>query len=377
MDQIPIVKKVAYFSGEDPLEVIAPAFIFLDIENKLSPFINLYQTNNQEITLSIQCFNEPAAESQVQKAKKGDEVIIDASLYKESSSNGRRYDLNEFEYLILVEKTNSLFDFNKKNKSIKVYNSDKEALSKDTIRLIKSLISLQCEANNAVMLHASGIVVGEKDAVLLLGDSRNGKTTILLEALTKFEGSMLSCDTSIIHKKDDKVIARGWPSNFSVSFGTMHDYEVLYKFLTGDKASLSYTQAWDIYDKHVLDAKEVVKSMATEFNPEAIVKTLIFLNFNPAAKTGIRQLLNKDEVAGWIKKVYLGSIDHLYPNWHKYIEISVQQIERNISSFVDSLYDNTIDVYEMNWAPSPESLLRRVSTLEPFNINMKRRRNEI
>lgn len=377
MRQPILTKQISYFSDFNPLEINAPDFIIKDIENKLSPFINIQDPTRYQSEVSIQSFQEEPEQNFIDKAAQGKDIVIDASLYKELSSAGKRYDINQDEYIISIKATGSLFLFNRKKKTIKIFNSNLEALSKDTLRLIKSLISLQCELSGAIMMHASCIVVGNNESVLFLGDSRNGKTTILLEALTKFEGTMLSCDTSLIEIRDNDVRVRGWPSNFSVSFGTMHDFKDLSGFLTSEKAALSYTNAWKIYDKHVLDTKKVIKTLNTEITPEASLKTLVFLNFDPGAETGISQLQARNKISAWIKKVYLGSLDELYPNWHKFWEISASKIEVNIESFVDLTIAKNIEVYEMNWAPAPESLLRKVNTLEPYHINMKARRNEI
>jgi hypothetical protein len=39
--------------------------------------------------------------------------------------------------------------------------------------------------------------------------------------------------------------------------------------------------------------------------------------------------------------------------------------------------DKEIEVFQMNWSPGPEALLRHVTVLEPHNINMKSSRDGI
>lgn len=372
------MKKLKYFENSVSFGLVTDCErVINDLEHKLSPFITA-EDHDSESIVTLYAFNDlPDVNIINTSGCVPKEIVIDASLYEHLCSKGKRFDINDGEYVIEVEKTQSTIYFNQNSSEIKIYNQSSEALSTDTLRILKSLVSLSCEKEGAVMLHASGVVVGNDQTVLFLGDSRNGKTTILLETLSKFKGHMLSCDTSFVKNQDTSLIVRGWPSNFSVSVGTMHDYEVLHKFLSKTNSSMSYQQAWDIYPKEVLDSKEVIISMQAQIVPEAKVNTLVFLNFDSKGHTRIYNMTEPNSIRAFVKQVYLGSRDSLYPNWHKFWEVSEDDIERNIDSFVAAVSKCEIEVYQMDWSPGPETLLRRVNVLEPFNKNIMQVRDEV
>lgn len=294
----------------------------------------------------------------------GREVVIDASLYVDLQSLGRRVDCPSG-YAIHIDKTRSTCVFQPGRRRIQVLNGDEAALARDTVRILKSLVSLHAEARGAIMVHSSGVVLRDGRTVLFPGDSRNGKTTVLLEALTRFDGDMLSCDTCMLRVAAGRLAARGWPSNFSVSIGTMYDYDVLTPMLPEDRRGLDYGEAWAIFDKHVLDAKQVVRALDVAIVPEREVAAVVCLSFAPEAPIGLRPLTDRKRLWSWLQKVYLGSRDPLYPNWHRYWEVDEQAIDRSIEGIVDHLCDSPhVALYELNWAPSLDRLLRNVPLLD-------------
>jgi len=339
--------------------------VYERIAHELSPFIYSATAVSEALTTVFGVKKSLPLEVFETFINSGKPVTIDTSLYKELQTGGKRIDSNN-DFAILIDKTRSIVLFDRENNRVVVHNQQSDVLAIDVIRIIKSLIAINCERKGCIMLHASGIVFRETEGVLFLGDSRNGKTTILMEALSKFAADMLSCDTSILKLENDKLVARGWPSNFSVSIGTMYDYQSLHKFLPKEKRNLSYVEAWDIYDKHVLDTKEVIRSIGTKIQPECKIETMIALNFAPEVTTGITEVVERDTVARWLTKTYLGSRDPLYPNWHSFWAVDDEQINDNIAYFVDHILNNGLKFYQMNWAPGPEALLRRVESMWPY-----------
>lgn len=294
----------------------------------------------------------------------GRDVVIDASLYLDLQSHGRRVDCPSG-YAIHIDKTGSTCLFMPDRRRIQVLNGDEAALARDTVRILKSLASLHAESRGAVMVHSSGVVLRDGRTVLFPGDSRNGKTTVLLEALTRFDGDMLSCDTCMLQAVSGRLVARGWPSNFSVSIGTMYDYDVLTPMLPEDKRGLDYGEAWAIFDKHVLDARDVVRALDVAIVPEHEVAAVVCLSFAPEAPIGLRPLTDRERLRAWLQKVYLGSRDPLYPNWHGYWEVDEQAIDRSIDGIVDHLCNSPhVALYELNWAPSLDRLLRSAPLLD-------------
>lgn len=332
--------------------------------DKLKPFIYSVDDTSDKTLLTLYTYQATISDDLVEFVKNnGRKVKVDTSLYVNLCSDGLRYDADSF-YIVYIEKTKSLFVFKKNVNVIYLINNEISSLCLDTARIIKSLISIQEELNNKLMLHASGVIIEKNKGLLLCGDSRNGKTSILLELISKFKTDVLSCDTSIVSKKDNGITARGWPSNFSVSTGTMFDYECLAPLIPDDRKNLTYRQAWEIYDKYVVDTFDVVRNAKTKIIPEVNVDIIIFLKFNPAGPIGINKITDFDIIHQWIKKVYLGSRDELYPNWHEYWITPDNTIDENIKSMVNHILNNKIEIYEMNWAPGPEQLLRNIDLLD-------------
>jgi len=331
---------------------------------ELSPFIVTTNPRSDLPLVTLTAIQESGNENLIRLlSQKGSEITVDASLYTDLSSRGRRLDFRD-DYAILVEKTRTLHVFEPKERRITLFNPAESRLQCDLGRLLKSLISLHSEQRGHIMIHASGVVLADHIGVLFLGDSRNGKTTILLEVLSRFDADMLTCDTSILRVEDDHVVARGWPSNFSVFLGTMLDYPGLYPLFPEDKRHLTYNQAWDVFDKHVLESHKVAASLSTRIQSEQTVGAFVCLNFAPEAPTGLSLLEDRSTIGDWLQRVYLGSQDKAYPNWHGFWTIDDETISYNIENFVDHLANHGTPVYLLNWAPGPEQLLRKIPLLD-------------
>jgi hypothetical protein len=333
------------------------------LEAELSPFIVATELKSNLPLVTLTAVQEPGDAELVQLLfQVGREITVDASLYADLSSQGRRLDFRNC-YVVLVEKTGTLHLFEPAEQRVTLFNADENRLQRDLGRLLKSLCSLHSERLGHLMIHASGVVLGGHECVLFLGDSRNGKTTMLVEVMSHFNADMLSCDTVELRLEDGHIVARGWPSNFSITLGTMQDYPSLYPFFPEDKRHFSYNQAWAVFDKHVLDAHEVAASLGASIRPEHTVDAIICLHFAHEAPTGLTLLEDRSAIGDWLQRLYLGSRDKAYPNWHGFWSVSEEAISRHIESFVGHLAGGGIPVYLLHWAPGPEQLLRRIPLL--------------
>jgi hypothetical protein len=213
------------------------------------------------------------------------------------------------------------------------------------------------------MLHASGVVTSG-GCVLFAGDSRNGKTTTLLESMAGFEVAMLSCDTTIVAGVDSALRARGWPSSFSVSIGTMHDYADLHPHLEPEMRELGYAEAWGIHPKHVLDTHAVSTAASWELCPEAELRAIVALELSTEGKgVGISPLSDKG-LNEFLGGVMLGSADPLYPDWHRFWEHASGIRCRPLVDLGEWVRRGRLEAYSMRWAPHPQALLRRIPVLD-------------
>jgi hypothetical protein len=295
----------------------------------------------------------------------GERIDIDISLYPTATDGwcvrvgGTR--------LVLARKTRTLFTLAPDSHLAGVFNADPIALEIDTMRLLKSLIALHCEARGMRLLHASGIEFGGC-SVLFAGDSRNGKTTMLLEAMAGFEAGMLSCDTSIAYETTSGLRVRGWPSNFSVSVGTMLDFSDLLAHLTPSMRKLSYLEAWDIHPKHVLRAADVVAGANWRIQPGGRLAAIVTLTLSPEGGIGLTPLSGV-ELDEFLAAVTLGSADPLYPDWHGFWKEAPPPNARPLLQLGEWVRTGELEAYAMRWAPPAQTLLRRVPVLDRIHRN--------
>ncbi|WP_421934783.1 hypothetical protein [Phenylobacterium sp.] len=295
----------------------------------------------------------------------GEAIVVDASLYPHLRSDGRRWPLPGGAYLIRIEATGSLALFNRPERRIALWNPQFAPCVLDAARLIKGLATARLEQRGAVQLHCSGVIVETAGtpptAVLLMGDSRQGKTTILLELLKAFRVRQLSCDTVVIGADGSGALdVRGWPSPFSASHGTLADHPQLHDFVPTERRNLTYDGLWRDGHKAVLDARTVAQRFGGEIVCAADrIATFIILRFAPDQPTGVWPVRSERAFAAAMHSYYLGSRDPIYPNWHGYFTSSDMEIDRNISR-IAALAFSRCQALEMVWAPGPESLLKRV-----------------
>jgi hypothetical protein len=329
----------------------------------LDPFIQGIDKSVSSPAFSIQLLQSVAPDLLCNALKAAtEEFDVDTSLYADLCSKGRRVGAENV-YAIWIVTTDSVCIFDRINATVIVFNSHATQLELDGKRILKSLIALSMENAGRLVVHASGLH-SDSGCTLLAGDSRNGKTTLLLEGLTNFNTDMLSCDTCVLDMSTTEPWARGWPSNFSLSLGTLFDYASLQDFVPSDDRGKTYTQAWDIYPKRVLDTPQVVQAMECQIIPQACLASIIFVRFAPAGPVGMRPLSDANEIRAWLTAVCLGSRDPLYPNWHGLLKINDDKIETNLTLAARALSIGRTPVWEMCWAPGPETLLRRVASLE-------------
>ncbi|WP_416959406.1 hypothetical protein [Streptomyces sp. Agncl-13] len=353
--------------GERRIELACSAAGLVDrLASALDPFLPRV-TREADADVRVEALATDVGDEVRAELGAGTELVIDASLYP-TNTRGRRIDLADGRHAVLIDKTATVCLVSPRERLVRVYQPDEGLLRLDSDRLIKGLATSLAEADEELVVHASAVVTPSGQAVLFPGDSRNGKTTILLHTLARFDVAMLSCDTSFLRWDGDQLWATGWPSNFSLSTGTLHDFDFLHALMTPQQRELTYTQAWGIYPKEVLDTREVIARAGASVVTRAPVSSVVFLNFAPEEPTGIRPLSDPKKVRSWIEQVCLGSRDPLYPNWHGYQQVSEEQVERSVERFSQLIADR-LPVHQLDWAPGPDQLLRHVEQLDAASSN--------
>lgn len=293
----------------------------------------------------------------------GEVVKVDTSRYAHLMSDGMTWPQDSDRWVTRIDNTGSWFRFNKAQQRIEMFQPDPDKCLIDMPRLLKNLFTTALEEAGYVQLHSSGVLVGDQ-GVLILGDMWQGKTTLLMELLSRFDTRQLSCDTIVIGRRADGIIeARGWPSPFSVSHGTMADHPELYDRFPAERKSVDYPTLWNENKKTVLTSEDVCAAFGTTIEPACNQIALIILSrFNRNGPIGIEPLSEVEALQDFMRLVYLGSRDPIYHNWHGYFRIEDATIEGNLANVALTLFTGA-PVVTMTWAPSAESLMKSVPLL--------------
>lgn len=264
--------------GYGPLRLgfVCDPGIARQVRDQLEPFFTFESTDpgaSKFATLNVRL--EPVSDFLL--SGEGKIIDVDTSLYKRLASSGLRWGDDE-RFVIRIDLTDSHLRFDRTRSVIELWQPYPELAILDTVRTVKSLFTPALERVGCVQLHSAGVVDGQ-GGILILGDMWQGKTTLLLEFLAGFDVAQLSCDTVVAwERRDGGVTARGWPSPFSMSHGTMSDHPELYTHFPKEQRQVPYDQRWLERKKTVLTSAEVVRLFRTSLvagTPQVHVVLLI------------------------------------------------------------------------------------------------------
>lgn len=293
----------------------------------------------------------------------GREVKVDTSLYPHLASTGRYWG-NDQRWTVRIDANDSWFVFDRTAQTADMFQPDGKRALTDAVRFIKGIATTAVEKAGAIQVHCAAAVTASGETVLLLGDMWQGKTTLLLELLSKFNVRQLSCDTVVLRPVGtDGIEAIGWPSPFSMSHGTMSDHAQLHPYIPEERKRLDYETLWREGRKSVLTSKQIVELFDTTIEPRgANIALCLIARFKPNELTALARVANERELVEHLRAVYLGSRDPIYHNWTRYFIVENDEIEQNIRAMASRLLAGT-SCWTMTWAPSAESLMKRLPIL--------------
>jgi hypothetical protein len=359
--------------GYGPLSMTAAMeqAMLATVREELEPFFTFGDPTPGALVIgSFEVHLEPAPRFDTINEAPGVAIQVDTSLYKHLASSGRRWKDGD-EIVIRIDATGSLFRFDLQSSQVDLWQSDERLASLDAVRTIKSVFTAALERENCVQLHSSGVVDSE-GGTLILGDMWQGKTTLLLEMLSGFDVRQMSCDTVVAWRlPDGGIAARGWPSPFSMSLGTMSDHAQLKVEFPPEARKTPYPVRWSERRKCVLTSKALVELFDTSIQPETShVHTIILARFSPQEETRLEPLVSEEKLRAILGKVYLGGRDPIYHNWHGFISSSDAHIEEVIERFAEAAFES-VKLYEMVWAPSATSLIKRIDRFARLHKQMR------
>lgn len=349
--------------GSLALAVDLPSAALELLRSELEPFIVVRENAPGPaplLTLTLRAAPAPRAWREVTE---GERIAVDTSSYAHLASHGLRYPTTGG-YVVRIDLTDTYVFFDAGVRRAVLYQPALDLLTRDAVRLIKSLLISFTEAHGGIQLHAAGVTLDDGSAVLLVGDTRQGKTTLLLELLSSFRVQQLSCDAVVLLPDGERnITVHGWPSPFSVSHGTLSDHPELAAFFPDDRRGVRYDTLWRDGRKSILTSAQVVTTLGRRIEPAATrIAHVVVVRFRPDEPTGLRSVTSPTEFTSAVRSLCLGSRDPIYHNWHGYVVADEAAIERNIDLLTARLLAS-VPVTVMTWAPSAASLFKRIPEL--------------
>lgn len=254
--------------------------------------------------------------------------------------------------LLYIIDTGTLVSFEHIHKIIEIYNQDSEMLVLDSNRCIRILLWSFLEHEKHVCIHGSAAIKDGK-VIVFSGDSGNGKSTNLLECIRLFGCNQLSFDTVFMRRQGSDIIVYGWPSTCNLSLGTMTDYEELLPFFPPEYSKLTYLERHANPNKVCLDAHGALDAFGAKMIPHGRLDTMVFVSFMTEVPIGLHKIKDKAEIEGLVRaNSFMG--ETFYPQLSElWAANGNEQSVRDLSVAISE----GIEVYRLNWAPSPYKLL--------------------
>jgi hypothetical protein len=203
-------------------------------------------------------------------------------------------------------------------------------------------------------------------AVLVVGNKRAGKTSSLCKLLAEFNAAKLSNDNVCLFAAGPKIIARGWPSFFKVSLGTIAAQPELARDIPSHLlgALENEDSAWSVYDKVALYPGQAAERFGVKLIPESEVATVIIPRFDETSAPRLYPARWGD-VETEFRSYLQGVLNPNHREWIGINPVSPDLIDRTLSALLQRLATLQIPIYRLTWGPSIEDLFARVPQLWP------------
>jgi hypothetical protein len=348
------------------IDLLASEELAKGILNELQPFFTLEQTIPAECLGRLELAQTAAPPGLLERLTRvdGKRIDVDTSLYPHLRSAGTRWELDG-DRVTRIDATDTYCAVAGKERAVTLWQPDGDLLCRDAARFLKTALTYGLEARGFGQFHAAAVST-TRGATVIFGDMWQGKTTLVLEMLAAYRCALLAWDTLMIGARPESSIPPvcvGWPSPFSISHGTLADQPDLCAFFPEERRQTPYWTLWKEGKKIRLDGPTVARAYGTDIDRnERTITGAIFAKFQPDQPTRIERVDREELLLQELQKVYLGSRDPIYHNWHDFIDVPSTRIDETIAGVAASLVA-TVPCYELVWAPSAVSLLNRVDAI--------------
>lgn len=154
--------------------------------------------------------------------------------------------------------------------------NDPEAEELVFIELIRDLVLKNEENHGVVVLHAT-CAYRDGQATLMIGPKGAGKSTTLLELVSKYNYLFMSGDKTFIWVENGKLLASGWPDYPHLGLGTLSKYtHFIEEFNLSDQIDAAQEDLWSTEHKRAI-SPDVFKSMIPHATPGLITAVGCFI----------------------------------------------------------------------------------------------------
>ena len=224
--------------------------------------------------------------------EKGEDIYLRKSASDFFTIPAKRLTKHGIEY-IKCTKTGTLLAFDTSNNQINISTQSTETEQDELvfIELIRDLILKNEENHGVVVLHATS-AYKNGSASLIIGPKGAGKSTTLLELVSKLDYKFMSGDKTFLWIENDELCAAGWPDYPHLGLGTLSKYtEFIDKFDLSDKIESAKDNLWSTDHKMAIDPKFFKEVLP--FIEQGLVSTvgsIIYPNLYPADKCEVENV---------------------------------------------------------------------------------------
>lgn len=270
----------------------------------------------------------------------GQPIIIHNSKKTEIHEEGLKYD-NGMTSVIYNKNTKSIYLLNYFSNKVTVFNTDKDMLCKDGIRIIRDLVKIYVEKENCSALIHAATVAKDNKGLLLLGDKGSGKTTISLKLIFDYGFNEVSRDRTFLINKES-IELWGWPNYYNLTLRSLSSFESTKKLIPEKFINYTESELQTINKKFQFLPNEIgVNKTIRNVSLEHFV---ILINKNNNISFSVENILAEN----WYTPNDLN-----YPNW---TGINLDNIKTSINNLalLNRLKDSHINIVE--WKTIEEAL---------------------
>lgn len=212
-------------------------------------------------------------------------------------------------------------------------------------------------SRNKSLIHGALLNIDEK-GIFIVGQYRSGKSTLLMNLLEGFGGTLITGGNTLIGEGEDEISGFYLPRNIYLRFSsivssdklrpTIYDQDSCEAIQPIDKEALDSivrAKAFHVDAGLNYSRKKFSELMGIKNSPNSRIEKIIFIEYAEGSKPNLRSLSNKEALARLRKREFpintsIGNIDHqtkikppkeslIEKNWLKYLDMNLLSYNGN------------------------------------------------